>query len=1071
MKVIITYIIPGILLFSCRSKDQLVLQEIPSSYSNVHFNNQLSEGIDHNILNYVYYYNGAGLGIADLDNDGLLDLVFAGNEVASEVYRNQGGLAFEKVNLPGGIRTSSWCTGVSIEDVNGDGWFDIYFCVAGAFDAEARKNLLYINEGNFKFSEQAEGYGIADTSFATQAVFFDYDQDGDKDLYIINHSNVRDGLNTPKQNKLEIVGDRDKFYRNDGNGHFTDVSNLVGIKYPGYGLGVSVADFNEDGWEDIYVSNDFLFDDILYINSYDDRLGQRVFVNQLSDYFLNTSYNGMGCEVGDINNDGHLDLIEVDMLPETISEQKRMAGNLTRNKWNIIQSAGYFPQFFRNTLQVAQATAEGFQFQEISRLSNVDKSDWSWGPILQDINLDGFNDLFISNGYLRDIADKDFINYTQNLTMFQSPETADSITLMEVRKQNGRKKKNKLYLNQGNLRFDDVSDSNYYGSPGFSNGVACADLDNDGDLDIVTNNINAPASIIKNNTRETKPMHFVQVKLPRATDPVTIKVFTGSMVQTKSNHVVRGFMSSSVSDPIFGINEYAGVDSLKVYLYRQLVASYYDIAADQIVEVHYTPNDDKQSDVPEDPYLILIDSSGREKSTKRIESFADIRLPSHIFEDNPDNSLINSFDLNADGWQDLIYIHVDKSKSFIRWSDPRISSNILKVIPGILVDLNPLDFNHDSLPDLFISSSLSEGSKEQYFNHIYIQDHPGSFKVYGGQLFDSTRAVRQSEVADINNDGLEDLILCYSKVDESSIIVYDFESKDHPTQTVFASELPISDFAIGDINGDGWKDIVVAQEFASLTVLVNRQNQFVQSKTNLGNYSGLWSCVELGDFDQDGNLDIIGGNSGINISTKPSLSNPIKIYTGDINLSGQILSITTISKKGVEVPLASREDLVPLFPGLTSRYPNHTMYSKAMVGDFIPSEHTVKIKLWNWPYSTIFYNQQGGEAFEVLPLPNEAQIAPINSVLVKDMNRDNAPDLIIVGNRAARDFKSAPHNASLGLILLNKKDRKWENLTSRQSGILLEGITKQIITTHQENKETIVFLGSDNELKEYIIRY
>ncbi len=573
------FLLLSCLFCACKKADPALFELLPAARTGVDFVNNLAEGDSLNILNYVYYYNGGGVGITDFNNDGLEDIFFAGNEVSSRLYLNKGALKFEDITTTAGLETTAWCTGVAVADVNGDGWQDIYVCAAGYPQPEHRRNLLFINEGRKgtpAFREMAAEYGLADTGYTTQAAFFDYDLDGDLDLYVLNHANERETLNTPLPKKTNgESSSNDRFYRNNGNptgagATFTDITREAGILTEGYGLGIAISDVNGDGWPDIYVANDFIYNDLLWVNEN----GKR-FSNKASNYFAHQTYNSMGCDFADYNNDAQPDLITVDMLPETDFGQKTMAGAMTWDKWQMIAQAGYEPQYMRNSLQLAdrKQTANGQQptaiFSEIAQLAGVHATDWSWAPLFADFDNDGWKDLFITNGYLRDITDKDFIDYSNNLSMFKSQEEADRELLPTVRQLKGKKLPNRIFRNSGDLTFEQKFEAWGMTQPSFSNGAAYTDLDNDGDLDLVVNNINEPAFIYENRADKLLKNNYLNLRLegPVANSAgvgATVSIIANGQRQYMEQYPVRGFMSSVTGVLHVGLGEKTQVDSLEI---------------------------------------------------------------------------------------------------------------------------------------------------------------------------------------------------------------------------------------------------------------------------------------------------------------------------------------------------------------------------------------------------------------------------------------------------------------------------------------------------------------------------
>ncbi|MDQ3535135.1 MAG: CRTAC1 family protein, partial [Bacteroidota bacterium] len=561
-------------LFSILSEDE----------TSISFSNTLKSTDSLNILNYIYFYNGAGVGVGDINNDGLEDIFMAGNQVSSRLYVNQGDMKFKDITNSSKTTTNTWCTGVSMVDINADGYLDIYVSVAGSADPENRTNLLFINNKDETFTEAAKEYGIADQSYTTHAVFFDYDLDGDLDLYLLNHANDRSALNTPLPKKVKGEGaSNDKLYRNNGPGKaFTDVTIEAGITIEGYGLGVAVSDLNNDGWPDLYISNDFISNDLLYLNNRDG-----TFTNHIADMIHEQTYNSMGNDVSDFNNDGLVDILVVDMLPFDPVREKTMAGSMTRDKFRTILEMKYEPQFMRNTLQLNQGNNN---FIEIGRYSGIHRTDWSWSPLFIDLDNDGWKDLYITNGYLKDITDKDFIEYSKNASMFKDEESGNRETLQQIEELEGVKLSNIVFKNNTDLTFSEQTDEWGLMKASFSNGSAYSDLDNDGDLDLIVNNINGPAFLFRNNSNAKR--NYFQLKLTgtasnKSALGAKVEISTTSGIQFSEKTIYRGFMSS-VTDVIhFGLGNDSVIHMLKVIWPDGTLQKLADIKANQVIHLSY----------------------------------------------------------------------------------------------------------------------------------------------------------------------------------------------------------------------------------------------------------------------------------------------------------------------------------------------------------------------------------------------------------------------------------------------------------------------------------------------------
>jgi hypothetical protein len=596
MKARLVFCLFWVLMVSCREKQQTLFTLLPSSQTGVKFENTIQENADFNIIDYYYVYNGGGVSVGDINNDGLPDLYFTGNQVADKLYLNKGKTAdgelhFEDITATAGIKTGGWSTGVTMADVNADGLMDIYICKSGNYPAEKRKNQLYLNKGNLRFEEAAERLGIADTTFTNQAAFLDYDKDGDLDLFLITSTNL---VRNP--NKLVApVNDgtglsADKLYRNDV-GKFTDVSTKAGIVHDGMSLGLSVADFNGDGWDDIMVGNDFLSSDLLYLNNQDG-----TFRESAKEAFGHHSQFTMGTDAADFNNDGKVDLMTVDMLPADNEQRKLMAGPANFQQFEMARQLGYHPQYMRNMLQLnagAGKTGEASKlvhFSEIGQFSGVHSTDWSWSPLFADFDNDGYKDLFITNGYLRDITDLDFVAYNAEMAEGgASKEIIDNRMKAEAQKMKTLKKNNFIYKNNGDLTFTNQTKEWFADAPSLSNGSAYADLDGDGDLDLVVNNINQEAFIFQNNTAGK---HFLNINLKGKKGNVNglgaeITLYSGGGLQQINHSVTKGYQSSSDYQVHFGLGNAQLADSVKVTWPDGKSQTLKKIAANQTLTLSY----------------------------------------------------------------------------------------------------------------------------------------------------------------------------------------------------------------------------------------------------------------------------------------------------------------------------------------------------------------------------------------------------------------------------------------------------------------------------------------------------
>lgn len=1033
-------LLPALLaLLVCLScQEPRLLSEIPPSHSGLDFQNTLREDEFMNILTFEYFYNGAGVAVADMNADGLDDLFFTSNMGNSELYINTGNFTFENGTAKSGISTQGkWATGVSIVDINQDGLPDIYICFSGPYGSPQRANELYVNQGDLTFTEMAESYGLADRGFSTQAAFFDFDRDGDLDLYLLNNMTDETGPNIirPKRLQGEMLN-TDKLYRNNGDQTFTDISSQAGITIEGYGLGVAITDINGDGWPDIYVSNDYLSNDLLYLNQQDG-----TFTNVAGKAFPHTSYSSMGTDVADFNNDGLPDILSVDMLPPDSYRQKLMFGKTGNDRYLSELKTGYEPQLMRNTLQLHRGNdAENLPlFSDIAPLAGVSATDWSWAPLWLDLDNDGWKDLLISNGYPRDITNRDFVDYRSNFARLSSREISEALKNLE-----GAHIPNFIFQNRRDLTFRDVGIDWGMEQPSYSSGAAYADLNRDGALDLILTNTYAPAAIYQNNAGKTGA-GFLQLRL-RGKRPnlqalgAKVYLWTDATLQFHEHYLSRGYQSS-VSETIhFGLGKAETVDSLLVVWPNGERSRLTDISANQRLEL------DQEAALP-----ATQEPTGSPAVTPATEPKPELPLPEFVHKEryyadfNLQPLLPHKHsqlgpgaavgDLNDDGMEDL-YVggaHGQTGQLFIQNSQGSFDRRSLPEADAVYEDMGALffDADGDGDQDLYLVSGGNEfeSGSAYYQDRLYLNDGRGEFRRAEGLLPENPVSGSCVIAGDFDADGDLDLFIGgrlspndYPLPGTSQLLLNDggkFRDVTKERAPGLASIGMVTSALWSDYDNDGWLDLWLVGEWMEVTLFENRQGKLVHKPMENGgtNGAGWWNSISGADLNGDGRTDYILGNLGYNSRYRAREGKPLQIHWADFDANGSREAIISEVRNGKRVPLHPRDDLFQQLPSLRKTYPRYQDYAQADLASLIGATGLSEPQQLSADRfaSGILLNTE--EGFHWLPLPNEAQLAPVYGALASDLNGDGYTDLFLTGNNYLAEAINGPYDASYGLLL------------------------------------------------------
>ncbi len=1062
------------MFWACRQSHTLFIP-MGSAVTGIEFSNDILLTDSLSVLEFEFIYNGAGVAVGDFNNDNLLDIYFTGNMVSNRLYINKGDWRFEDITEAAGLLTADWSNGVSIVDINQDGYLDIYVSRGGPRGTiyEDRANLLYINNGNLTFTESAVAYGLDNSEYTVQSAFFDYDLDGDLDVYMLSNALVNFNRNTSRP--IDATGKApsvDKLFRNNGDLSFSEVSEEAGILIEGFGLGVEICDINEDQWPDLYISNDFLTNDLLYINQQDGS-----FKNEAASYLKHQTYNGMGNDVADFNNDGLLDIVVLDMLPE---DNRRRKLTMMGNNYDAYQNNmdyGYQPQYIRNTLQLNNGNGT---FSEIGQLSGIDATDWSWSALLADYDNDGFKDLFITNGYPRDVTNLDFIVYGQQVLAMGEAEANRQQRLLALNELPGAKLPNYIFRNQGDLTFTNTTGEWGLTRPSYSNGAVYADFDNDGDLDLAINNIDEVAAIYKNQSRELKnnSANYLQIKLKGPKGNVQglgakIRLYINSQIQYQYVTPYRGYLSSVDLQIHFGLGKVRQIDSLQVIWPDGSLQTLFNIPVNQVLTVNYNNLDSigfKPSQHNSKPYFQEVTSDLNFHYQHRENIFVDFKLQPtlpHMHSRNGPGLAVA--DINDDGLQDFYVGGATGYPGAFCLQNPDGTMNVQKMsLDSTSEDLGVLffDANGDGDLDLYVASGGAahlEGSK-LYQDRLYSNDGKGNF-TYQPQALPTISESSSCVVAgDYDRDGDLDLFVggrvlpgSYPLTPKSYLLLNESGSGDDEVRfSPVTSKLPEDFTKMGmvtaalwtDFNNDGWLDLIVVGEFMPIKFFSNNNGTLVDatSETGLEHTHGWWNSLSAGDFDADGDIDYLAGNLGLNSRLKASPQEPLCIYAKDFDINGRIDPIMCYYVQGENYIAHTRDDMIAQISAMGARFKTYEKYAEAKFEEsFLKSELKDAFVVRSENFETSFLENLGGGQFAMKSLPLMAQFSPVYGITVDDYNQDGSLDALLTGNFYASVVSTGKYDASIGLLLLGDGHGEFHSVSATKSGVLADGDTKGMV--------------------------
>ncbi|WP_373331100.1 VCBS repeat-containing protein [Salmonirosea aquatica] len=1090
-----------------------LFRQLPSSRTGISFNNRIQESDSLNVLRFEYLYNGGGVGIGDFNKDGWQDVFFTGNQVSCRLYLNQGQLAgkpltFKDITKEAGVGTNAWCTGVTVVDINQDGWDDIYVSVAGfGPDTTRRRNLLFVNQASgagkpVTFREQAQVYGLDDCGYSTQTAFFDYDHDGDLDAYVLTNALDQHNRNAlrPKHVKGEAASN-DRLYRNEGvgaAGHpvFANVTREAGILTEGYGLGIAVSDLNGDGWEDIYCSNDFLSNDLIWVNN---RNG--TFTNRAPDYLTHQTHNAMGVDIADIDNDQLPDIMVVDMLPGTNERRKMMLPGYNYNRFQMDLAMGYQPQFMRNTLQLNRGQSGGMQegvpsrpnFSDISQLAGVDRTDWSWAPLFADFDNDGYRDLLITNGYRRDVTNLDFTAYLADLHAggFGEGQKKNAKAYQQLLQLPEVKLANYCYRNrggEGTLAFEDVSEKWGFDAPSFSNGAAYADLDNDGDLDIVINAIDDEAFVYENTLNQESQKKvpenntWLRLTLDRNSALGTkVNLYYNSKVQTAELNPTRGYVSSVEPFLHFGLGNAAKVDSVEIIWNNGQYQVLRNIPANQLLHIPYRPMGIYKQPLPTTPaYFQEIDPQlwGLDYTHTETEFNDFARTPLLPHKQSQNGPPLAVADVDGNGLDDLFigsdfeqesYLYLQQANG--RFFKTKVPKEANQEDTGALF----FDADQDGDSDLYVVSggSHAEGTSAAYQDRLYLNDGVGNFSLSRQSLPTIDISGSCVVAGDFDQDGDLDLfrgsrlIPGQYPMPGKSFLLENRGGRFLDVTDQLAPSLRtlglVTSAAWADTDRDGWPDLALCGEWMPITILSNQAGkQFSVHK--VPGSSGWWNTLTARDFDQDGDLDLMAGNLGLNTKYRASPDEPLEVYAADFDNNGRIDPILTEFNGNRKWILPTRDLITSQIPSMKRRFSDFQSFATATFEESFTEEEIQSAYHLSCTELRTMYFENTGTTFKPHPLPQEAQFAPVYGIWTEDFNHDGYLDALLVGNSYASETVGGWQDASKGTLLLGAGKGAFRY--SPNPGILADKEAKGLVTLQRTDGVTwIVIANNGNRLQ------
>ncbi len=1065
-----------------------VFERIEASYSQIEFRNEIKENLSSpdNLFDFDYFYNGAGVGVEDLNNDGLLDVVFCGNQSGNKIFLNKGAMVFEDITENSNINQGkNWSNGITFVDINGDGWMDFYISQGGPKQREQRKNLLFINQKDGTFSEQAENYGLADMGISTQSAFFDMDNDGDLDCIVMNENELYgvDPINLYRiieNNPETAYFNSSHLYRND-NGVFTDITKVAGLERPIFGLGLMVSDINSDGSLDIYIASDYYIPDALFINN-----GDNTFTDKIADYTNHISYYGMGIDIADINNDALQDIFVLDMASSDHYRSKTLMASMNTSRFNyLVNTAGFHYQYMYNSLQL---NIGNNKYNNIAQLTETANTDWSWSVLMSDFDLDESKDIYVTNGYRRYALDNDL-----QMRVFEAKQRYKNQVPLQVKKDlynsmPSEKLSNILYRNNGDLNFSNVAEDWGLGDFSFSNGAAMGDLDNDGDLDLVVNNMDDNAFLYKNLSREKELGNYLKVNIQdrRHSEPfvkVTLR-YNGKtqLVETKR---VRGYMSAHENSAHFGLGKEEVIDTLRVdwldghYIEKYNIAANTQVVIDRKEAKPLSSTSKKLETLFKPLNLNTLHIDFKHKENVYDDFSNEVLLP---YKQSNLGPFIAKGDVNGDNKTDIYLggasgqpgqMYIQKGKSFVKANIEAFKNDLA------YEDMESIffDFEGDGDQDLYVVSGGNEFDEfsSLYADRIYLNDGKGNFSKYQSSVLERfPKSGKSVAILDFDQDGDNDILVGNRIVPKNypkhtpSVI---YENKDGVLEDVTSSIAPelmtfgiVNKLIATDFDNDGREDFIAVGEWSSIGFFKNDNGTFrqIMDKENILNEKGWWYSITETDVNNDGLKDYILGNAGLNIKFKANEKKPLRVYAADFDDNGTFDVVLSKKYNGAYVPVRGRECSSQQMPFIKQKFPSYSSFASASLeevyGEKLNESYTKEVT----EFRSILLINRGDFTFDKIPLPKEAQMFPIMAIKSLDINKDGYEDLVLAGNIYETEVETPRLDAFSGLILLADKLEGYYPLSYLKTGLYIDGNIKDLQVISHNEKNILLFARNNN---------